>query len=122
MHSLNLSFGEVQRFVTDLKRAKAFYVDVLGLKLVSESNTYLVFDVSGTEFIVIGGAHRGQCHATYGKECGTVLCLKSDDIERDFEILKERGVRFFSEVNEVEVGKFVAFQDPDGNLLELISK
>ena len=58
----------------------------------------------------------------YGTECATVLCLLSDDIDQDYEALKAKGVRFFSEVNEVPEGRYVAFQDPNGNLLELIQK
>lgn len=37
--------------------------------------------------------------------------------------LKSKGVRFFSEINEVTLGNYyVAFQDPEGNFLELIQK
>ena len=58
----------------------------------------------------------------YGSKTGTVVCLLSENIERDYAALKEQGVRFFSSVNEVPEGKYVGFQDPDGNLLELIQK
>ena len=44
------------------------------------------------------------------------------DIDRDCAALKSQGVRFFSDVNEVPEGRYVGFQDPDGNLLELIQQ
>jgi catechol 2,3-dioxygenase-like lactoylglutathione lyase family enzyme len=49
---MNLSFGEVQRFVSRLDLARAFYADLLGLRLVDESPEWLVFDIAGVEFII----------------------------------------------------------------------
>jgi catechol 2,3-dioxygenase-like lactoylglutathione lyase family enzyme len=119
---MELTFGEVQTFVTDLEVAREFYVDMLGLELVKEAERWLVLDISGNQFILMSGAEPGPPRKAYGTECGTVLCLLSDDIDRDYDALKARGVRFFSEVNEVPQGRYVGFQDPDGNLLELIQK
>ena len=119
---MNLSFGEVQTFVSDLGVARKFYVDILGLKLVQVSDRWLILDISGNEFILMGGARPVAQRGSYGTECATVLCLLSEDIYRDHDALQAKGVRFFSEVNEVPEGKYVAFQDPDGNLLELIQK
>ncbi|MFP4439361.1 MAG: VOC family protein [Chloroflexaceae bacterium] len=118
-----LSFGEVQRFVSRLDLARKFYADILGLTLVETSSEWLLFDVAGGELIIMGGAAPGRRKEQYGSECATVLCLKSADIFADYRQLKAQGVQFFSEVNEVAPGKYyVAFQDPEGNLLELIQK
>lgn len=120
---MNLSFGEVQTFVSDLEQAKTFYGDILGLALVDEGEHWLVFDISGIEFIIMGMAKPGRPKSAYGAECATVLCLRSEDIFQDYETLQRRGVRFFSEINEVAPDRYyVAFQDPEGNLLELIQK
>ena len=133
---MELPFGEVQTFVSDLGRAREFYAGVLGLDLVAGSGEWLVFNVSGNQLILIimGGASRGQPRAAYGEECATVLCLepiasscasrdRGDFCSwRDHAELKRREVRFFSGINRVPQGCHVAFQDPDGNLLELIQK
>jgi catechol 2,3-dioxygenase-like lactoylglutathione lyase family enzyme len=117
---MNLSFGEVQSFVSDLDAAREFYVDVLGLKLVKQTDKWLILDVSGKQLVLMAGARPIERPETYGAECATVLCLLSQDIHRDYAALKAKGVRFFSEVKKVPEGEYVAFQDPDGNLLELI--
>ena len=119
---MNLSFGEVQSFVSDLGRARDFYERVLGLRLVKEAPKWLIFDISGTTLVVMAGARPRKYDGTYGSESGTVTCLMTDDIDRDYAELKAQGVSFFSEVNEVAEGRYVGFQDPDGNLLELIQK
>lgn len=119
---MNLKLAEVQCFVSDLIAAKKFYQDALGLTLVAESEKYLVFNITGMEFIVMGGAKPGALRKEYGTECATVLCLETDDIYRDYQVLKTNGVQFFSEIHDVPQGYFVGFQDADGNLLELIQK
>jgi catechol 2,3-dioxygenase-like lactoylglutathione lyase family enzyme len=119
---MNLTFGEVQSFVSDLGAAKEFYVGTLGLKLVEETDRWMILDISGNRFILMAGGRPLVRKAAYGAECATVLCLMSEDIHRDYDLLSSKGVRFFSEVNKVPEGEYVAFQDPDGNLLELIQK
>lgn len=120
---MNLQLGEVQSFVSDLTVAKKFYADTLGLDLVDEGHHWLIFDINGVEFIIMRVGNPGRLKKSYGTECGTVLCLQSENIHRDYETLKRRGVNFFSEIIEVSPGRFyIPFQDPDGNLLELIQK
>ncbi|MFH1312111.1 MAG: VOC family protein [Candidatus Eisenbacteria bacterium] len=119
---MKLSFGEVQTFVSDLGVARKFYVDTLGLKLVKETEKWLILDVSGNQFILMAGGRPVVRQKIYGTECTTVLCLMTDDIHRDYAALRTAGVRFFSEVNKVAEGEYVAFQDPDGNILELIQQ
>ncbi len=119
---MDLVFAEVQTFVSDLGASKRFYAELLGLDLVEETDRWLIFDVSGTTLIIMSGAQPRTNDGEYGSASGTSLCLLSDDIDRDRADLGAKGVRFFSEVNKVPEGRFVGFQDPDGNLLELIQK
>ena len=119
---MRLTFGEVQSFVSDLAGAQDFYERVLGLQLTEKTDKWLIFDVSGTRLVLMSGAERWPYAGPYGSKSGTVVCLLSEDIARDYATLNEEGVRFFSSVNEVAEGKYVGFQDPDGNLLELIQK
>lgn len=120
---MDLSFGEIQCFVSDLAVAKTFYAGALGLNLIDEGDNWLLFDIGGIELMVMGMARPGRLKEVYGAECSTVLCLKSEDIQQDYATLQSKGIHFFSEVTEVSPGKYyVAFQDPDGNLLELIQK
>ena len=119
---MKLTFGEVQTFVSDLAAARDFYERVLGLPLTEETEKWLIFDVSGTTLILMAGAEPRPYSGAYGSKSGTVVCLLSEDIDRDYAALGDQGVRFFSPVSEVPEGKYVGFQDPDGNLLELIQK
>jgi len=119
---MRLAFAEVQSFVSDLASSRDFYEGTLGLELKQETGDWLIFDVSGTTLILMSGAKQRPYEGRYGSMTGTVVCLLSEDIDRDHATLKQQGVRFFSSVNEVPEGRCVGFQDPDGNLLELIQK
>ena len=44
---------------------------------------------------------------------GTVL--ESNDVDADIALFKERGVDIAGEVQEAPWGRFVTFEDPDGN-------
>jgi catechol 2,3-dioxygenase-like lactoylglutathione lyase family enzyme len=113
-------------FVTtaDPQKAKAFYGDVLGFRLMSDDDFALVFDANGT-MLRIGKAKK------HTPAQGTILGWEVDDIHAAICDLVARGVRFeqfglpFMKQDEHGVwtppnGDRVAwFKDPDGNVLSL---
>ncbi len=117
---MELRFAEVQSFVSDLAKAREFYAGLLGLEVVEETEEWLIFNVSDVTLILIAGAEPRHYGAEYGKRAGTVVCFVTDDIDRDHAELDAKGVVFLSDIKKVPEGRFVGFQDPDGNLLELV--
>ena len=108
---------------TDAGRAKAFYHDTLGLKLVEENGFALVFDAAGTMLRV----QRVQ-EVLSGKY--TALGWHVADIEAKVDELTAAGVRFenYSMPGQDQKGiwtppgsnaKVAWFKDPDGNILSL---
>jgi catechol 2,3-dioxygenase-like lactoylglutathione lyase family enzyme len=103
-------------------RAKEFYTNVLGLKLLSEDSFALVFDAGGTMLRV--ATVRELQPAGY-----TVLGWKVVDIRRSIQELTERGVEFrrYEGLGQDELGIWTSpsgaritwFGDPDGNTLSL---
>ncbi|MEZ5670531.1 MAG: VOC family protein [Alphaproteobacteria bacterium] len=102
--------------------AKAFYGEVLGLRLVEDSPYALVFDAGGTMLRLQKlAAHRPQGH--------TVLGWRVDDIAAAVDGLAEKGLRTerFDGLGQDSRGIWrpapgtaVAwFRDPDGNVLSL---
>ena len=113
-------------FVTtnDVEKAKRFYGEVLGFRLIEEDEYAVSFDANGTLVRVAKG--RGFKPAQ-----GTVLGWEVGDIHAAIRELVARGVRFeqfnlpFMKQDEHGVwtppnGDQVAwFKDPDGNTLSL---
>jgi catechol 2,3-dioxygenase-like lactoylglutathione lyase family enzyme len=106
----------------DAARARAFYADVLGLRLVSEDRFALVFDVGGTSLRV--AIVPAVAAAPY-----TVLGWQVPDIRAAVGALVARGVRFerYDFMQQDDLGVWTApsgarvtwFKDPVGNLLSL---
>jgi catechol 2,3-dioxygenase-like lactoylglutathione lyase family enzyme len=116
---------DIVGFVTivDVERAKEFYRDVLGLRLVSEEPPFaLVFEANGI-----------MLRLAMAKELpparGTVLGWQVPDIVAAARDLERAGVRFerydFVKQDDLCIwttptgAKVAWFKDPDGNILSL---
>jgi catechol 2,3-dioxygenase-like lactoylglutathione lyase family enzyme len=107
---------------TDPARAKAFYRDTLGLRLVSEDPFALVFDSQGIPV-------RIQKVEAFTPQPFTVLGWNVPDLPATVGELAGRGVRFerYPSLDQDERGIWQApggaqvawFRDPDGNVLSL---
>jgi catechol 2,3-dioxygenase-like lactoylglutathione lyase family enzyme len=106
--------------VTDIDRAKSFYVDKLGFHLDADTRpteTLRVVHMTppGSACSVVVGPVLVSAGADLGS--GAMMQLVVTDIEAARAELTERGV----EVSEVQTldprdgGKFAHFRDPDGN-------
>jgi len=106
--------------VSDQDRSRDFYVDVLGFELMSD--------------VQMGPAMRWLQVAPPGSATSITLVtwfptmpagsvkgivLETDDLEGDIAVLKSRGVLIEGEIQEMPWGRFVVFDDPDGNGIAL---
>jgi predicted enzyme related to lactoylglutathione lyase len=107
---------------TDGNRAKQFYGEVLGLKILRDDPFAVVFDANGTPL-------RVQKVASLQPQGFTVLGFHVRDIESTVDQLVQRGVKFerFDGMEQDDRGIWKApsgfrvawFKDPDGNTLSL---
>jgi catechol 2,3-dioxygenase-like lactoylglutathione lyase family enzyme len=109
--------------IVDVERAKAFYRDTLGLRLLGEEPQYaLVFDANGIMLRLAIVKERPAFP-------GTVLGWQVPDASAAVQNLQEAGVQFerFGFMKQDEQGiwttptgaKVAWFKDPDGNLLSV---
>lgn len=109
--------------IVDVERAKAFYRDTLGLRLVMEEPPFaLVFDANGIMLRLGMGQERPEFH-------GTVLGWQVPEIGAAVQELQQAGVSFerYPQMEQDELGiwtsptgaKVAWFKDPDGNTLSL---
>ena len=125
---VGLSKHNIIGFVTiiDVARARKFYGEVLGLRLVSEEPPFaLVFDANGIMLRLGMGRELPA-------QIGTVLGWQVSDIAGTVRDLEKAGVKFerfdqFPHMKQDELGiwttpsgsKVAWFKDPDGNLLSI---
>ena len=109
--------------IVDVERAKVFYRDTLGLRLVLEEPPFaLVFDANGIMVRLGMAKELPPAH-------GTVLGWQVPDIEAAVRDLEQAGVRIerFEKLKQDNLGIWTApigdkvawFKDPDGNILSV---
>jgi len=113
--------------VKDLDTARVFYEQTLGLEQVgSEGQKVVVYRSGKTTLNVYRSKEAGTNKAT------AVTWVVGDDVERVVQALKGKGVTFehydmpgLTLEGDVHVGygmKVAWFKDPDGNILNLVSR
>lgn len=119
-----LNKSKIVAFVATSKpeNARDFYQQILGLRLVSDDPTAIVFDANGIMLRV----QKVQEHAPPNH---TVLGWDVGDIRAEIRELMARGVRFerYERIDQDELGvwtspsgaKVAWFKDTDGNVLSL---
>jgi catechol 2,3-dioxygenase-like lactoylglutathione lyase family enzyme len=102
--------------VTDQDRAKDFYVDTLGFDLVSDNA--MGPDQRWVQ-VAPKGAGTGITLVTWFETmpAGSLkgLVLETDDLDGDVASLTGRGVSIVDGIQDAPWGRYVTFDDPDGN-------
>ena len=104
-------------YVSDLKKAVKFYEETLGLERKYEYSSYVGFECGGVE---VGLVPKLKEHKRVASKSPSVEFLV-DNVEKFYEELKGKGVKFTKELHEEPWGgKQATFTDPDGNILEIV--
>jgi predicted enzyme related to lactoylglutathione lyase len=107
--------------VSDLKKAKNFYTEILGMKVHESNEEYGWLEVQGVD----GGALLGIAQAS-DKEpmkagSNAVVNITVDDIEASIYELRKKNVTFVGEILEIPGQvKMITFTDADKNHFQLV--
>ena len=109
--------------VSDLKRSKEFYVDMLGFKFERE-NPHMVFcSCEGDYFVLTLSEKPIDPNPGDDHEIHTAFYVDADEYDRAIDFLKEKDVRIIKDEERhgdaTFTGRSVYFHDPDRNVLEL---
>lgn len=101
--------------VTDVDRAKAFYVEKVGFNAdhdhrVNETLRFVQLTPPGSACSIVLG--EGVVEMAAGQQKGVMMVIESAD--QTLADLRSRGVET-SEIVEMDWGRFIYFADPDGN-------
>ena len=111
--------------VKELDRARAFYVDTLGLQQVEDFGEGFMLKSGETMLSVYRSEFAGTNKAT-------ALTFDVGDIQEEVKSLKDKGIAFEhydleglkanGDIYEAEGMKTAWFKDPDGNILSLLEE
>jgi catechol 2,3-dioxygenase-like lactoylglutathione lyase family enzyme len=125
-----------QLWVHDQDEALAFYTEKLGMEVYEDVTMaelgnfrWLTVRTPGADhgivLMAIPGAPmldddtKEQIHVLMGKGFAGTVFFTTDDVYRDFEDLKARGLEFVDEPFEQPYGIDCSFRDPSGNNFRL---
>ena len=103
-------------YVSDLQKAAEFYEEALGLEKKYEYSSYVGFECGGVEIGLIPKLGEPQKVNPLSPSVEFLV----DDVEKVYNELKNKGVKFIKELHdEPWGGRQATFTDPDGNILEI---
>jgi catechol 2,3-dioxygenase-like lactoylglutathione lyase family enzyme len=110
---VDIRFDCVFYYVSDLRRSIRFYSEVLGLRLISQ-DLVARFGVDGVLLELVPASDESKLLGGGNAR----LCLSVNDIKGAVSELRAKGVSV-DDLQEVQTGLLVDFEDPDGNELVL---
>jgi catechol 2,3-dioxygenase-like lactoylglutathione lyase family enzyme len=132
-----MRISNAQVWVHDQDEALAFYTDKLGMEVRSDVTLaemgnfrWVTVSPAGQEDVsivlmaipgppVMDEATAGEVRNLMSKGFAGTVFLTTDDVRRDYEELKSRGVEFTDELEERPYGIDSGFRDPSGNAIRL---
>jgi predicted enzyme related to lactoylglutathione lyase len=115
-----VSLKNIVIFVTDLDKAKAFYVDLLGLPLAGRSEMMMEFFPGAPTTVGVALALQDEARKLVGRHTG--ITLKAENIEELCERLTIGGAHFIEPLESSPWGKMAVVADSDGNQLALVNR
>ena len=113
-------FSGVSLWSEDLNNLLPFYRDVLGLKVIHESPSFVVLGEDEMDGATLGLGTHSEVHGRNADPARHMIGFTSDDIRADWKRLKESGVEFIEDPTEYGGDMSIAtLKDPEGNLVQL---
>ncbi len=115
------NIGQISIIVHDLPRATAFYRDTLGLPLLFTAGNMAFFDCGGVRLML------GPASSPELDHPSSILYFRVPDINAAHRRLMEMGVKIEAPPRLIAPMKtydlwMLAFRDPQGNIMELMSE
>jgi catechol 2,3-dioxygenase-like lactoylglutathione lyase family enzyme len=97
--------------VSDLKVARHFYEDILGLKLTHQAfGQWFEYDIGDTTFAISAADAEHPVPVR-----GAVLAFEVTDLDAEVARLHSLGAKFRQEISETPVCRIAVVLDPDGS-------
>lgn len=113
--------------VSDMAKAKSFYLDILGGELYREyGGDSTVFSFLGNWFLLVtkGGPTEDKPEISFEpplnpKAVNHSFTIRVKDCQKSYEVLKSRGAKFITPPYDWGAEIRCFFTDPDGHLFEI---
>ncbi len=115
---MNLNY--VILYVRDMNKSKAFYTDVLGMKVLEVASGPNFVTLRSASGAMVGLQDRTASRLPPGREeqPGSVeLSFEVDDVDATWKHWKDRGVELLTDPMDLPFGRYFLATDPEGHYL-----
>jgi predicted enzyme related to lactoylglutathione lyase len=112
MKTKNIAFVGIP--VMDIKRARRFYEDVLGLEIAEQmmDGKWIEYTVGDNTLAIANVGEQWR-----PSDQGTSAAIEVENFQEAIKTLRSKGIRFAAEPFETPCCHMAVVQDPDGNKL-----
>lgn len=117
-----MNLGFVILYVQDMEKAKAFYIDVLGLSVVEEVSgpSFVTLRPDGGSLVALQDKTSARLPPRLEQQPGSVeLSFEVDDVDGTWRRWQEQGVAIVVEPMDLPFGRYFLAQDPEGHYLSV---
>ncbi len=111
--SMISEIADVAVVVSDSKKALKWYTEVLGLEPRSVEGHWITVAPKGSKTVL------HLCESDEPEKGNTGIALATKDLNKTYEELKKKGVKFPHPPKDDGWGVYAQFEDPDGNIVWL---
>ena len=104
-------------YVSDIERAKEFYVNKLGWEIVDDQGKYVSLRIGNGSHVALNA--EGKSFQEPGKQTISVV---SNDIDEDYQKVSSLGVRIGDKLETYTWGRYFSILDEDGNHIDVVQK
>ncbi len=103
----------------NLNNLLPFYRDVLGIKVLMETEGFVLLGANSQEEPALGIGTHSEVQGHNTDPARSMVGFASDDIKADWRRLKAAGVEFIEDPTDDGFLSIATLKDPEGNLVQL---
>jgi catechol 2,3-dioxygenase-like lactoylglutathione lyase family enzyme len=118
MRKMTIKLSVVSLLAEDVAAAVRFYRDAIGLEPLAEHGGRPHFDLDGSYLVIVEGVPAHEETTKQGRF--PLIALAVTDLDEAIGRLREHDVALPWDVEVTAHSRWIKFQDPAGNLIELV--
>jgi predicted enzyme related to lactoylglutathione lyase len=117
---MNHAFGMLSLYFQDVEKAKAFYTEFLGMKLIPEFSSSTFVFLQPTEGTAIALQDLSALPPGVPAQAGGFeINLEVEDVDAAYQEWKAKGVEVLTEVADMGAGRWFRAKGPEGQVLSV---
>ncbi len=110
--------GAVILLVSDMKKSKEFYNNVMGMEIKLQTDDWVEFSKQGTVIALHPAKKKKQNKSIKNKSM--LIGFNVSDLEAVCSDLESKKVKFYKKLTQEQFGKHAIIEDPDEHLISLV--